>query len=45
MDRGVKNFGPKHRELDKYHGIGAKEKASGLIIVIHGKKFLTMHTD
>jgi hypothetical protein len=37
MDRGVRNFGPKHRELDIYHGIGAKARANGLRRWLNGK--------
>ncbi|MEM3629641.1 MAG: hypothetical protein QXE06_09795 [Candidatus Bathyarchaeia archaeon] len=37
MDRGVKNFGSRHRELDIYHGIGSRAKASGLRRWLNGK--------
>ena len=37
MDRGVKNFGARHRELDIYHGIEAKVGASGLRRWLNGK--------
>jgi hypothetical protein len=37
MDRGVGNFGPRHRELDIYHGMGAKVRASGLRRWLNGK--------
>lgn len=37
MDRGVKNFGPRHRELDIYHGAGAKVRANGLRGWLNGK--------
>jgi hypothetical protein len=37
MDRGVKYFGSRHREVDKYHGKGTRVRAKGLRKWLNGK--------